>query len=513
MYYYDIYDLSIITPEIFLFCSLLLLLICGSLNFRNNKSLENVYLTSKILITLLVGTIVLLLNNLENRVKGFIFYDLFAIENFSTLAKIFVLLLTISTMCSAKLYAKQNNLKEYEYVIVLGLISGGLLIILSAHDFMALYLAIELVSFGLYMLAVIKKKSIYGAEAGMKYFIIGAFAGGIYAYGASLVYIQTGTTNFYSLQYYLYQQKLLWHTNTLNFLNHNYDLLLFGLSLMLVLLVFKIAAAPFHVWSPDVYEGVPLIVTTYYAVVVKFTFLILLIKVLYFVLFDFLYVIKSALILMTVLSLLIGSIGACTQDRIKRLFTYSSISHIGYILLGALTGSELGLSAALLYIFIYTLSNIVLFNFLLSTDHYEYNNDTPTRVATISNLIGVGKANPFVSTLFAFNLLSFAGIPPFAGFFAKILIFTAALQDETLFPLLLVAIISSLISCFYYLKIIKALFFVATTALTSLISLDRTKEITIFWSVLFLVCFAFTVDNTLAILERIWLGYFDLFKK
>jgi NADH-quinone oxidoreductase subunit N len=512
LYYQDIYDLKFLAPEFFFFCSLLLMLIFGSLNFGNTKKLNNIILNAQILIVLLVLTLLLFLNNFEDNLNSIVFHDLLAIENFSTSLKIVVILLTISIIISAKQFITQNEIKEYDYIIILGLITAGIFFLLSSTDFMALLLSTELISFGLYTIITLKKKSIYAAESAVKYFVFGSFVSGLYLYGTSLVYIQTGTTNFFSLQYYFYNEK----NNNLgispNYLETKYFFLLFGLILIITLLLFKVSAFPFHTWSPDVYEGAPMIITAYFAIVIKFVMLLTFIRVIYFALYDLLVIFQPGLVMISVLSMLFGSIGACYQDKIKRLFAYSSISHVGYIILALATKSPDGITTALLYTFIYTITNVALFNFLLSADYKEKETNQIIKITYLSDLRGTGKANPTLGVMLAFALFSFAGVPPFAGFFVKFQLFITVLTQNFFFPALII-IISSAISTFYYLKIIKCLFFFPPSTNNVITNLNRTKEITIFWVILVLSLYIFFSSEMYTQFTHIWHYFFYLFIK
>jgi len=465
LYFYDLYDFKYIVPECFLFISLLLLLFFGSLYFKNTKNESNVILTAKVLLVIFGLTFLLLLNNLYLNTTAIIFYEFLAIENFSTVIKLVVLLLTTLIVLSGKDYMQINRIYDYDYLVILGFVTIGLFMILSAHDFMSLFLAIELVGYGLYTLANLKRDSTYGAEASLKYYVTGMLATGFYAYGASLVYLQTKTLNFFVLQLYIYNQKIFFYEtrydiimNKFDFTGDDYTLLVFGLTLILVLLLFKIAAAPFHVWSPDVYEGVPMIVTAYYSIVIKFVMLITFLKIVYFILPDFIEIFRPAFIFVSVISVLMGSIGAAFQDKLKRVFAYSSISHIGYVVMGLIPGTETGFIASLVYVFIYIIGNVILFNFLLSTSKLIADEEE-SYVAEVSDLAKIGISSPLLGIFFSCSLFSFAGIPPFAGFFAKLGIFYSLLSQGYGF-VVLVAFVGTAISCFYYLKLIKASFFV-----------------------------------------------------
>jgi len=240
-------------------------------------------------------------------------------------------------------------------------------------------------------------------------------------------------------------------------------------------------------WSPDVYEGAPMIVTAYFSIIIKFTMILLFLKVIVFSLVDFLLFLQPLMSFLSCISILVGSISACFQSKIKRLFAYSSISHMGYILMGVAAASEEGLKASVFYIFVYVITNILIFSLLLSSN-FNNKQQSPNNIniVYITDLRFNTKNNVFASSMFAIALLSFAGIPPLLGFFGKLYLFSAALNSQ-IYLTILFAIIGTSISCFYYLRIIKIMFFSIDSNEFNLKVIDNEKQGIMFLIYLFIM--------------------------
>jgi len=305
---------------------------------------------------------------------------------------------------------------------------------------MSMYLAIELQSLALYVVAAIKRDSHSSAESGVKYFILGALSSGILLYGMSLIYGFTGSMDF----------------NTINKVISNYDNLnlglIFGLVFVLVGLAFKVSAVPFHMWTPDVYEGAPNSITAFFAIVPKIAAVALIYR---FCLIPFEHSYSEwaqIITFLSIASMFLGGIAAIAQSNIKRLLAYSSIGHVGYILIALVAANNDGIKAVSIYMFSYMIMNVAIFAIILSIKiKNEY-------LVEINDLRGLSRSNPIVSLSIAIIMLSMAGIPPFIGFFGKFYVFIAAIKQE-LYVLSILGVIASVISAFYYLKIIKVMFF------------------------------------------------------
>ena len=346
---------------------------------------------------------------------------------------------------------------------------------LSSNDFITLYLGLELQSLALYVLASTKKDSLKSSEAGLKYFILGALASGFFLFGASLLFGITGTTSYTVLSF-----------NTLN-PNEVSLLLIFSVVLIISSIAFKLSIAPFHMWTPDVYEGAPTSITAFFAIVPKIAAIGVLMRILYIALIDIHVVWLQLVLVLGLLSIFVGAFGALLQKNIKRLMAYSAISNIGYIFLALSLGSQLGLEASLIYITVYSISSIGVFTFILSM---EKDNVMLDEIASFS---GLSKSNPFYAVCLSILLLSMAGLPPLAGFIAKFYVFKAVVISGYMW-IAVIGIIGSVISAYYYLNIIKVMYL---DELEESFTIDSkvSMKIILLISSLFILTFIVYADN------------------
>lgn len=365
--------------------------------------------------------------------------DILFVDTFSIYIKFIVLFSTLLIfLISINLYP-QYKISDYEFSLLLLLSLLGIFLIISARDLIVMYLAIETLSLSLYVLAAVVRSSTYSSEAGLKYFVLGALSSGILLFGCALIYFSTGLTNFDGLAHLI-------------FLGHYDNALLIGSIFLIISLLFKLAAAPFHMWAPDVYEGSPTVVTIFFAVVPKIAILYLLYKILYgpFVAIFFPHI-QFLLIISGVLSIFIGTFAAIYQNRIVRLMAFSAIAHIGFILLGFSTGSFTSFYSSFIYIIIYIFMTINSFTFILSVypaNQHKY----------FADLLAFAKYQPILAITFTFTLLSIAGIPPLAGFFSKFYILLS-LIDHHFFIIAIIIVLLSVISAYYYIRIIQWMYF------------------------------------------------------
>jgi len=320
----------------------------------------------------------------------------------------------------------------------------GLMLLVSAYDLISLYLAIELQSLSFYVLASFKKNSAFSTEAGLKYFILGAFSSGLILFGSSLIYGFSGTTNFEDLA------RLL---SGLSSSSLSVQAIFLGLSFLAAGLLFKLAAAPFHMWSPDVYEGAPTTVSTFFAVVPKIGIFAVFLRLFYGTFYDLLPYWQYILLWCALVSVIIGSFVAIRQKKIKRLLAYSAISHVGYLLIAFATGTVEGAQSLLFYLVVYMVTSITIWSVVLSvetlgTPQSKFNTSFQSMVTT----------NPILAITTALTLFSMAGVPPLAGFCAKLYVFLSAIESSLIFVSVL-AILTSVIAAFYYIRIIKIMFF------------------------------------------------------
>ena len=425
------------------------------------KSFNIVFnLTSLILIL----TIAIILNNPNNEVK--IFLDSFIRDSFSNYFKILILISSLFVLNSSKNFITENNLDKFEYPIIILLSILGMFFMVSSNDLILFYLGLELQSLSLYILASIDRDNLRSSESGIKYFVLSALSSGLLLYGCSLLYGFTGSTNFDLIANQLTKENVG---------------AVFAMVFILVGLAFKVSAVPFHMWTPDVYEGAPTSITNYFAVVPKVAGLALLIKFMLIPFSNILLEWQTILIFISIASMILGAVAAIVQKNIKRLLAYSSIGHIGYALAGVATGEISGYESSIIYISIYVIMNIGAFSclYLLKKDgQYKEN---------ISDLSGISKKHPLLAISLLIILFSMAGVPPLGGFFAKFYIFTAVLEKE-MYALAIIGLLTTVISAFYYLKIIKTIYFD-----DSFITLEKVKnktaQVSIFLSCSILLTF------------------------
>ena len=435
-------NLNILLPEMFLTLSIFSILMIGVF-IKNSFNL--IFNLSSLILIITIGII---FNNPNNQEK--IFLDSFTRDGFSNFFKIIILISSLFVLNSSKNYILDNKLGKFEYPIIILLSILGMFFMVSSNDIILFYLGLELQSLSLYILASMDRDNLKSSESGIKYFVLSALSSGLLLYGCSLLYGFTGSTNFDLIA---------------DQLNKDNTGAVFAMVFILVGLAFKVSAVPFHMWTPDVYEGAPTAITSYFAVVPKVAGFAVLIKFMLIPFSNILAEWQTIIIFMSIASMILGSVAAIGQKNIKRLLAYSSIGHIGYALAGVATGVVSGYESAIIYIAIYVIMNIGAFSclYLLKKDG-EYKEN-------ISDLSGISKKHPILAISFLLILFSLAGIPPLGGFFAKFYVFTAVLEQQ-MYTLAIIGLLTTVISAFYYLKIIKTIYFD-----DSLITFDPTKNI------------------------------------
>ncbi len=359
---------------------------------------------------------------------------------------IILLLLVVIILISVRFVF---SLEKYgsEFLALMMIATAGGLIMISANDLLLFYLGLELQALSLYLLASFSVKSTRSSEAGIKYFILGSLASGLLLFGISMVYGYSATTNFTVLQDLI--GKLKPEEMPIG--------LVFGMILVATAMFFKISAAPFHMWAPDVYQGVPTIVLAFFGTVVKFSMVIALI----FLSFNISWVILgNILLIVAIASIIIGSFGAIYQKNLKRLFAFSSITHIGFVLLALSPLDKSIFNSCIFYMIVYSIISLGTFSFLtiMRSPQEIENDETDEKTFDISSLSGLSKTHPVMAFSLTVLMLSTAGIPPLAGFFSKFYILKSAISTG-LFLYALIAVIFSAISAFYYLRIIKIMYF------------------------------------------------------
>jgi NADH-quinone oxidoreductase subunit N len=418
-----------ILPELFLSITILSLLMLGVFIKNSFKLIYSLSILS------LIFLMILILNQSTDTVK--IFQGSYIIDKFSIFMKILTLFFSSFILISSKNYVKANNMDKIEYPIIILFSILGMIIMISSYDLIIFYLGLELQSLCLYILAAFKRNDEKSTESGLKYFVLSALASGLLLYGSSFIYGFTGSTNFEEISLSLDK----FNTGAV-----------FGIAFIIVGLAFKISAVPFHMWTPDVYEGSPTSITSFFAVVPKIAALSVLIRFLYVPFLNVIYQWQTIIIFLSIASMILGAFAAIGQSNIKRLLAYSSIGHMGYALAGIATGTSSGIKSSIIYLVIYLFMNLGIFGciFMMKKKNTFYEN--------INDLSGLSKNQPLLALSFLILLFSLAGIPPLAGFFAKFYIFTAVIEVK-MFPLAIIGLITTVISAFYYLRIIKIIYF------------------------------------------------------
>ena len=451
-------NLNILIPEIFLSLSTFSILMIGVFL---KKSFNIIFNLSSLIIIVTIAIIISSPNSEEK-----IFLESFTRDAFSNYFKVLILLSSLFVLNSSKNFIVENKLDKFEYPIIILLSILGMFFMVSSNDLILFYLGLELQSLSLYILASIDRDNLRSTESGIKYFVLSALSSGLLLYGCSLLYGFTGSTNFDLIA---------------SQLNKENTGAVFAMVFILVGLAFKVSAVPFHMWTPDVYEGAPTSITSYFAVVPKVAGLALLIKFMFIPFSNILLEWQTIIIFISIASMILGAVAAMVQKNFKRLLAYSSIGHIGYALAGVATGAVSGYESAIVYISIYVIMNIGAFSclYLLKKDGQYREN--------ISDLSGISKKHPLLAISFLIILFSLAGVPPLGGFFAKFYVFVAVLERE-MYTLAIIGLLTTVMSAFYYLKIIKTIYFD-----DSIIAFDQTKnrtaQISIFASCTILITF------------------------
>ena len=422
-------------PEIVLACTCMALLMLGV--FRGDSSTRSV---SWIAVLALVVVGVVLTSVQSGRMVAF--GGQFIVDDFAHFMKWLVIIGSSLAIIMSINFNEQESIARFEYPVLILFATLGMFMMVSANDLISLYVGLELQSLALYVVAAFRRDSLKSSEAGLKYFVLGALSSGMLLYGCSLIYGFAGTTSFDGLATLF---KGLGGTGP------SVGLVV-GLVFLIAGLAFKVSAVPFHMWTPDVYEGAPTPVTAFFAVAPKIAAIALFIRVLTgpfgVLIADW----QQVIVLISIASMVLGALAAIWQDNIKRLLAYSSIGHMGYALIGLAAGTEAGVRGILVYMTIYLAMNVGTFCCVLAMRR------NGRMVEGISDLAGLARNQPMLALSLAIFMFSMAGIPPLAGFFGKLYIFLAAIESG-LYTLAIIGVLASVIGSYYYLRIIKIMYF------------------------------------------------------
>lgn len=450
-------------PEIFLGISIVYLIVHGTFVSVNAKYLlvQNSVLYLSVVI-LSMFCFLLINNNIEFN-NYLIFNNTIIVDYLGVSSKIWIATISIVCFLMIRTYLTIQKINFFEYSILILFAMLGIFFICSANDLITAYLAIELQSLAFYMMAAFKKDSSFSVDAGLKYFILGAFSSSLFLFGSSILYGVSGSTNFEDLKDLF--NILFWNfenvhqTNSHTFVKHIFvdgSLIQFALAFIFVSLLFKLSIVPFHLWSLDVYEGSPTSSTFFFAVIPKLGIFILLIRIFYSSFFEYTIKWRYYIVVLAVLSIVVGSFAGLEQRKLKSLLAYSSISHMGYVLIAFSAGTFEGIQMLFCYLVLYMVAGLCIWSiFLILQLKYTYVKKQNKDLADLSLL---HRSNNILALFFSVVLLSIAGLPPMIGFLVKIGIFLASIEASMYF-VAIISILCSVISTFYYIRIVKLMYF------------------------------------------------------
>jgi NADH-quinone oxidoreductase subunit N len=419
-------------PELFLAAATSLLLIYGVLR----GEAATVFISLATVAALLVTAVLLFAPYRE----GTAFATLFIADRLTTTMKALVLIGSAVAILMSRAYFESVKAWRFEYPLIVALATLGMMLMISANDLMALYVGLELQSLALYVVAAFQRDSVRSTEAGVKYFVLGSVASGMLLFGASLIYGFCGGTAFVQISQALLAGKA-GEIGTI-----------IGLVFVVAGLAFKVSAVPFHMWTPDVYEGAPTPVTALFAVAPKIAAVSLLVSVLMGPFKPLFEQWQQIIVVASVLSMALGAFAALGQQNIKRLMAYSSIGNVGYVLLGVASGSDKGIQGVVFYLSIYLVMTLGVFAVILLMKRRGI------MVEGVGDLAGLGRSQPMVAFAMLLFMFSLAGIPPLAGFWGKLYIFMAAVEANLVWPAVL-GVLASVVASYYYLRIVKVMYF------------------------------------------------------
>lgn len=419
-------------PEIVLALSAMALLMLGVFRKQEPSALVNILAIAALAIA--AALVVWMGDGRAEAFKG-----AFVSDTFARVMKVLALFGSAVAIVLSDSFMKRDGSQRFEYPVLILLATVGMMLMISANNLIALYMGLELQSLALYVLAAINRDQARASEAGLKYFVLGALSSGMLLYGASLIYGFTGTTAF---------PQIAEHLKT-----HGAGLgMVFGLVFLIAGLAFKISAVPFHMWTPDVYEGAPTPVTAFFAAAPKVAAVALITRTMVEPFGNILPDWQQIIVFVSIASMALGAFAAIGQSNIKRLLAYSSIGNVGYALVGLAAGTEQGVQGVVLYMIIYLIMTLGSFACVLAMRRKGF------MVEEINDLAGLARHNKGLAFVFAMLMFSLAGIPPLAGFFAKYFVFAAAV-NAGLYALAIIGVVTSVVGAYYYLRIVKIIYF------------------------------------------------------
>ena len=478
-----IYGLAPMWPELFLALGGLALLIVGVLQKTQNAT----RMINRATIGVFAITLLILVSQTPDMFDKTILNGMFIQNEFTLFIKVLIIFGVIASLALAPQYLEESHIAKFEYPLLVLFAGLGMMIMVSANNMLSLYMGLELQSLSLYVLASIRRNHIKSAEAGMKYFILGAISSGMLLFGISLIYGYTGSLDYDIIATTLANDISLGAV--------------IGFVFILSALAFKISAVPFHMWTPDVYEGAPTSVTAFFAIVPKVAALGLIMHLLYIPFssindqwFQMIWILSFA-------SMALGAFAGLRQNNIKRLIAYSSIGNIGYALIGIAAGGEAGITSVLVYLTLYMIMTAGTFGIILCMRRNDLTTDS------ISDLAGLSSNHPWLAYPLAILMFSMSGIPPMAGFFGKLMIFQAAIQSG-LYVLAVLGVITSVVAAYYYLRVIKVMFFDEPLEKFDTKTIEWPRKVVIMISILIVMLFVLFPSSLIDISKAAASGLF-----
>lgn len=430
---FEVPNMLFALPEMLMLalCCMVLLVVA----FTGNRQINLVHALSQLSLLLIFLTVFWMMGE-----EGLTFSETYIKDPLSDVLKLAICLVNMLVLSYSYSYLQARKLLQGEFYVLALFATLGMLVMVSAHHFLTLYLGLELMSLCLYAMVAMQRDSFAATEAGMKYFILGALASGMLLYGMSIIYGVTGELGIQAIAAAIANEEL------------NQTVLSLGIVFLVIGLGFKFGAVPFHMWLPDVYQGAPTAITLFVASAPKIAAFAMLIRILTEGMGDMLGVWRDMLIMLAILSIMLGNILAIAQTNLKRMLAYSTISHVGFLLLGVLAGTQNGYAAALFYTLVYALMTLGGFGMilLLSREGFE--------AEEIEDFKGLGQRHPWHALMMLLLMFSMAGIPPLAGFYAKLAVIKSVV-DVNLLAIAIVAVVMSVIGAYYYLRVVKVMFF------------------------------------------------------
>lgn len=457
----DLPNLAMAAPEIWLALGSMVLLMVGVFSGRNATTL----VTGLSLALLVIAGISVY--QIED--NGYALQSAFIMDPFARFMKILALIGSALTIAMSINYMRREQFEKFEYPILVLLSTTGMMLMISSASMLTLYLGLELQSLALYVCAAINRDSTKASEAGLKYFVLGALSSGMLLYGITLVYGYTGHTTFVGIA-----EALSGSERSVG--------LIFGLAFILAGIAFKISAVPFHMWTPDVYEGAPTPITAFFAAAPKVAAMALMVRVTMGAFEPVTHDWQQIIVFISIASMVLGAFAAIGQTNIKRLMAYSSIGHMGYALVGLAAGTQAGINGVIMYMTIYMVMTLGTFALIIGMRKKE------GMVEDIDDLKGLATRHPMLAVLMTLLMFSLAGIPPLAGFFAKYFVFVAAIEAN-LFALAVIGVLSSVVGAYYYIRIIKMIWFDETANAEKYVPMATELKLVLGVSVLFISLF------------------------